>query len=532
MNETLSRHFNPYTTNTIAESLRASAIILAMTALFILPALYNRFPFVFPDTGGYLGAWGMRNTVQNVYYAVFNRITDLRISPWPTVVVQSAMTAWVIWRFASTVFSIKGMFRLILLSVFLTMCTSLPWFVSWLMPDIFTSLMIIALTLLCFLQDRVPRSSKIILVLLISTAVAVHQSHLPVALWTLPGLGLCVLLGWRPSKAFLHGFFAIGLGLALGIAALATANLLSGRLGLSRGGSVFLLARMLEDGTALSYLKQVCPQQRFGVCTYLDELESYNSLHPNSLSGHFLFGGPLEKLGGVVAEEQEATTIVVSTLLKYPLVQLRASMDDAWHQLLLFATGAEFSNYPGVSSNYPGDRDISSSEGVRVVFGAAVYDSYSHSKQVRGILTFDFINHIHLAILIISLIILIGFLAVARTRQTFRSFYPAIFVTVLVIGNAFTLGVLSGPYPRYQARVIWLIPLLAGCFLLAPRNVETAPLERHPAKPGATRRAKKLVARGPRSARPAMISSAVIRSHHGSSQHVSSSSIGAARMTG
>ena len=35
------------------------------------------------------------------------------------------------------------------------------------------------------------------------------------------------------------------------------------------------MARLLEDGTALSYLERACPQQRFAVCAQLDELNSY-----------------------------------------------------------------------------------------------------------------------------------------------------------------------------------------------------------------------------------------------------------------
>jgi hypothetical protein len=36
----------------------------------------------------------------------------------------------------------------------------------------------------------------------------------------------------------------------------------------------------------------------------------------------------------------------------------------------------------------------------------------------------------------------------------------------MVVANAFVSGVLSGLNHRYQCRVIWLIPLLAGIFLL------------------------------------------------------------------
>jgi hypothetical protein len=40
-----------------------------------------------------------------------------------------------------------------------------------------------------------------------------------------------------------------------------------------------------------------------------------------------------------------------------------------------------------------------------------------------------------------------------------------------IVLNAAVCGALSGPFPRYEARLIWLIPtlaLMAGCVLAAP----------------------------------------------------------------
>jgi len=221
---------------------------------------------------------------------------------------------------------------LLLLALLLILGTSLPWFVGQIMPDIFTPLMILALSLLCFAKYMSPRPSYIILVLLIGTAVAFHQANLLVALWMLPALGLCALLGWRPSKPFLRGLFASGIGLTLGVIALVTMNLVSDRFGLSSGSSVFLLARFIEDGTALNYLEKACPQRRFSVCAYLDEFRSYPTMRTSpgcrssfqpSLSNHFLWDGPLERLGGFRAEQSEASAVVAGTLSAYPLAQSR-----------------------------------------------------------------------------------------------------------------------------------------------------------------------------------------------------------------
>ena len=83
------------------------------------------------------------------------------------------------------------------------------------------------------------------------------------------------------------------------------------------------MARLLDDGTAVKYLEQTCPERHFAVCAYLDEIKSY---HPSTLTfpggrsfevplaGWFLYLGPLGQLGGYSAEEAEASTIVENTL--------------------------------------------------------------------------------------------------------------------------------------------------------------------------------------------------------------------------
>jgi hypothetical protein len=476
--------FSAPTKNGIRVHLVTSTVILAMAVLFLLPALDNGFPFVYPDTGIYLGGAGLTHIPQDrsIYYVWFTRIFDLPIlvhsslsqthlkgwSPWPSVVVQSLITAWMIWRFASALFGLTAASRLLLLALLLALGTSLPWFVGQIMPDIFTPLMILALALLWLTHDTLPRISQIMLMLLVSAAVACHQANLLVALWMLPAFGLCALLGWRPSKAPIHGILESGIALALGAAALLTANLVDGRFALSNGGSVFLLARLLDDGTAISYLEKACPQRRFAICAQLDELSSFRRTmvtEPGcgsmraSLAVEFLFGGALDRLGGFRAEQSEASAIVAGTLSAYPLAQSRAAIDNGWRQLFRFRAGEGLCAYS--------ETEFWSTT-IHNIFGPVVYDHYLNSKQIRDALfdRFELLNYIHATVLVASSLILIGFLVVGWLRKQPRAFFAAIFVIVLVVGNAFTLGVLSGVGDRYQSRVIWLVPLLAGCFVL------------------------------------------------------------------
>jgi hypothetical protein len=287
-----------------------------------------------------------------------------------------------------------------------------------------------------------------------------------VALWMLPALGLCVLLGWHPSKASIHGVLQSGIALVLGAAALFTANLVDGRFALSNGGSVAFMARLMNDGIVLGYLEKTCPQQRFAVCADLDELRSFQE-YEMTLPGcdsvkipvayYFLFD-VVPRLGGYRAEEGEATAIVTGILRAYPLAVARAVVGNAWSQLFSFRTGDTLCGFPEAKFW---------SITIRKIFGPVVYEHYVNSKQSRGALRLQLLNYIHVTVIVASfLVLVINFIVVGRLGKQPRALFASIFVIVLVAGNAFTLGGLSEPQDRYQSRVIWLVPLLASCIVL------------------------------------------------------------------
>ena len=89
-----------------------------------------------------------------------------------------------------------------------------------------------------------------------------------------------------------------------------------------------------------------------------------------------------------------------------------------------------------------------------------------HSEQIRNNLDFSLISRVDTVVVAASSLLLIGFLVFPRAKKSSRSFYATIMMTTMVVGNAFTLGALAGPFARYQGRVTWLVPLLAGCFVL------------------------------------------------------------------
>jgi hypothetical protein len=296
------------------------SIVLVMSITFAIPAFINGFPFVFDDTGAYLAPGGIHSIPQDwpIYYAVFNRILDINLSPWPGIFAQSLLAAWMLRCFASTFFAITPVSHL-LLAFLLTISTSLPWFVGQLMPDIFTSLMILSLGLLLLAADALSRSSGLVVAALISASVAFHQANFLVALWIVPAIVLCLVLGWRPSKLFLNGLIASFVALILGVAALFTINVVAGRWALSSGGSVIYMARLLEDGPAFNYLDTACVKQRFAICALLNGLKSYRPTivsfpdgrsYDVPLALYFVFGGLSTNLGAFAQKNQKRVRLL------------------------------------------------------------------------------------------------------------------------------------------------------------------------------------------------------------------------------
>src|ERR1700744_1475613 len=72
--------------------------LLLLTALFLAIALWNGFPLVFYDTGGYLaeGLQGAFLAERSPVYSLLLFLTGSAISLWPIVILQAFMTAWLL----------------------------------------------------------------------------------------------------------------------------------------------------------------------------------------------------------------------------------------------------------------------------------------------------------------------------------------------------------------------------------------------------------------------------------------------------
>src|SRR5688572_19305541 len=125
--------------------------------ILLAPALWNGFPLLQYDTGGYFARWyeGTLEESRSTVYGVFV-VALARPNFWPVVIVQTAVTVWLV----ALVLRLYGLGRPLVLLVTiaaLSITTALPWLSGMVLTDIFFGLSVLALHLLVFRDDAIER---------------------------------------------------------------------------------------------------------------------------------------------------------------------------------------------------------------------------------------------------------------------------------------------------------------------------------------------------------------------------------------
>lgn len=436
---------------------RSAYFALAITGCSIMlsiVAIANGYPLVFPDTGAYLSqAIEFRGEPSRPpYYSLFLLPIHLGVSLWPVVVAQGAIMAGVLYLAISTVFAQKISLRyLLVVTCLLTMFTSLPWHTSQILPDIFSSILILAVYIVVFGWDSLSLLARIFIIFVLFSATAFHYSHLPLLAVT-GGVALLLAAWCRRSVrgAWIPASLIVVAGMTAAAAFVAYNYAYAGRASLSLDSSKFLLARLIGDGTAVKFLRQTCPNGRFVLCDYLDEIQEDHNVFlwdANSPWRH------VEHTRGFLGARDEAAAIVQGTLLNFPAEQAIKSVENLATQFLSFGTGDTLC--PCI-----GDAAVN-----QIIFKhfTSEHDRFLVSRQNRDALHIDFFRTVHTTAVVVAALGCIAFvLGLFRGQNTCPAFesrmFPLIVITVAgITANAILTGILSGPADRYQSRVVWLI---------------------------------------------------------------------------
>lgn len=407
-------------------------VVVISVALLSAPALWNGFPLLQYDTGGYLARWYEGYLVPSravAYGLILNagQWWDF----WPVVFAQSVLTVWVL----ALVLRVNGFGRplaLLGVVVVLTFATTLPWLSAILLTDIFCGLGILGLYLLIANSSELRRAERIGLIVLVAVAAATHSATIAVQIAML--LGALVL---RLSRVRLgDGVIALALSTVL---VFATNYAVSGRLAWTPGGVSIAFGRMLQDGIVKRYLDDHCPDPTLRLCEYRAELPTDADV--------WFWGSPLfNRLGRFAGLDDEMRRIAFGSLVEYPRMQAETAAVAFGRQLIAVHTGEGVHN--GVWHSYA----------IMKRYTPWAEPAMQAARQQRNAIDFDAINAVHYPIALLSLIMLPILLTMRGSEwATVRDL--AALMVIAVLANAAVCGILSNPHDRYGARIVWLAGL-------------------------------------------------------------------------
>jgi hypothetical protein len=410
--------------------------------MLIAPALWNGYPLLQYDTGGYLARWyegylvPSRSTVFGLYLH-FGEDSQF----WINLGIQALATLWIL-QLTLRVLGMVRPWRLLGSSIVLILTTALPWLASMLLTDIFAGLSVLSLFILVLHGDRISGIERFSLFVFTAFAAATHSATLGVL------LGLCCA-GWiaRPFLGARIAASALAQGsltIIAGAAMLLSANFaLSGQLAWTPGGYGVAFGRMLQDGIVAQYLRDHCPQVKLRLCPYRSELPA--------TADQFLWGNSMfNTLGRFKGMNDEMGFIVTHSLAEYPLWQAEAAVTATAQQLVQVATGEGTNGW------------IPHTYGIIEQYLPEQLKPMRAAHQQHWDINFAAINWLHVPVALVSMLVVLSMFATALWRRRLDDLtLLAATVSLALLGNAFICGVISGPHDRYGARLVWIATFVA-----------------------------------------------------------------------
>ena len=447
---------------------RARWALASLIAIAVLsaPAIWNRFPLLQWDTGGYIARWYEHSLVisRSTVYGLFVTAGS-ELAFWPVVVAQSALTAWVMALTLRAVGLRNRPWLFVAIVTVLSALTTVSWLTSILLTDIFCVIGVLGLWLLLMHADVLNRIERVALVLLVAFSGATHNATLAV----LGGLVLvAALYTWFDRKRLPRRRLITGVGaLVLSVVMVFAGNYYIARqIAWTPGGMALSFGRMLQSGIVNKYLDAHCPDPYLRLCKYKDEL-------PRD-ADEFFWGSPLfDKLGRFAGLNKEMKRIAVGALMEYPGLQLQSAVHDTLAQLVMVRTGEGVENvvwhtYGIIKDNLP--QIVPTMEAAR------------QQERPDGLAhVFPELNKVHYpcALAAMALLPVIVLLAVLEALPFVYGEF-AVMCIVALFGNAFVCGALSNPHDRYGARMVWIaafaVTLAASGLLARQRRPRVKPV--------------------------------------------------------
>lgn len=325
----------------------------------------------------------------------------------------------------------------------LATCTPLSFVCMFVAPDIFTGLLIVTLLALGVAVERMSIALRLLFVASAALAVSTHASHPPLAaVVTL----VCIISRiYRGDRRIAHLVWLIA-PLALGMAGTLVANRVGfGETSLVAKRYPLTLARSISDGPARWYLERHCDEIKYTVC------EVFPERIPSDINNFLFSSEGLENRATPAqmdAIRSEEATIVLAAAREYPLAELSRLTRNFLRQLVGVQPYLQFNQTLEFNA-----------------VGVPALVTHSDSSVPRWT---TWIEPISLIAAACSLL----WLKSHWNKLDIVGRHATLILLVALLANAAICVFFSGVAGRYQARVIWVLPLLAFALHRRSTNAE------------------------------------------------------------
>lgn len=440
-------------------------MLLISTVLLCFIGFYNNFPLIHWDSAVYIYPAFQYYIPKDrpVIYGLFVRLTSLDYSLWLTILVQGAIVSLSIWYYFKYVIITKYPQILFLLTIFiLSLFSTIAFYVSYLLPDIFISIAVLNLGLLLF-AEKIKLRDLLVILGFFMFSLTVHNSHFIIIGFITAGISILMLFRkFRNTLSSLRSrMLYVWAAIIMAILFSSSVHYLFPRTGewvfernftTGLGGHVFLISKFNQTGILKDYLDEKCPVKHYKICEYKDSI-------PHNLDFMWMDYSPLYKTGGWHANKDDFNEIIVDILTsrKYLTTYMFKSAESSFVQFFDF----DVKGVPVISKiHFP--------DSVFTTFYPAYQNEYREAKQNKADLRditrqFNIIQRITFFISLL-IIVLIFFFNYSPRMKLFASF-----IMISLIANALICSSLSAIDPRYQGRILWII-LLPLIFAISENN--------------------------------------------------------------
>ncbi len=430
--------------------------IITGAFIFMIFALYNRYPIVSGDTTTYLES-GFTLKVPDdrpIFYGLFMRLTSLGFTVWGPVIAQCLLLSYLCTRFVKSILPGLPDLRVLAVLLFVSLGTIGGWYIGQLLPDAFTAVLFLALYL--YLRGENTRRQNVFLLIIIYLSVVVHYSHYVIAtsfLFALLLAGVFYKEGFRAMRRKLLQLLVLVIFCWL---SLFTSNFIGGKgFGSSHSSHVFLMGKLAESGILKKYLDDNCPVKNYKLCAYKD------SLPP--VAWEFVWDGqhsPVFKEGGWEGTREEYRAIMGDMLSQpryWPLMAYKTAGATLRQVVLCNIDESEELHWIKYEKDHPLYQALQRYYPYEI-------NHFATAKQNVKILNIVFYDEVYVVVLLLSSFCCMLLLRGDIKKQAGKVYFLLI---LYLLANAFATATFGNVLTRLNSRDIWLLPMANIIFIYA-----------------------------------------------------------------